>query len=130
MTYKQIIRNFKLHIISDIELEEPYPSIYNSLLSDFNYLKILKSTNTFTYYGTCKANCLLRIREVSNNIQEVMIHNDKIWMKYNKHFDLGYNSTKELLHWAINNIANIKLNDKVFLSANYPTGYNKTIFDI
>lgn len=46
MTVEQIIRNFNLYIITDIELDGQYLSIYNDLEKWFNNLQLFKIKNS------------------------------------------------------------------------------------
>lgn len=52
LTYEQIIRNVNLYLLSDtdIELEEPYLSIYNGIQNLFRNFNSLTDENIIYYY--------------------------------------------------------------------------------
>lgn len=51
ITSEQFIRNIKLHILSDIELEEPIEKLYNEIVYTFEYLHNYKSYTD--YINSC-----------------------------------------------------------------------------
>lgn len=64
MTAEQVIRNINLSILSDIELEEPYLSLYEFLNKTFGNLRIYHNSepnlSNIVYYGKNKREIFIR----------------------------------------------------------------------
>lgn len=115
-----IIRNFNLHILSDIELEEPYLSLYEYLDIKLKNSTIIdvEDRNIMVFYGTSQSDikgividsCLYINREIHSELEFV--------------FNIKYTLKEDILKWFIKYKFNIVykrvvFSDKYMLSSTY-----------
>lgn len=83
LTAKQIFRNFKLSILTDTELEEPYKSLYNNLKSIFKDLnKYTITSKGGVYYGKHCNNKSMYLKFAHGKIY---VDSDNVWNMLFKH---------------------------------------------
>lgn len=120
LTSNQIIRNIKLHLLSDIKLDSDVQMIYNKLLKYFSNLNVYmedvyEESLIFHYYGTDINNLHIRY----NLNRSIICIDVNIWNFFLKH-DTSHTDTEELISWYIGNVFNINMSmyhiDKMYLS--------------
>lgn len=104
---KQVIRNFKLYIISDMELEMPYRAIYDKLNFLFKNKYTTESSN-MTYIGSSKDYIYMFEKNNFIYLNKNSIYRKFSYIKYGN-LDLNKRDIIETTEWFIKNILNINL---------------------
>lgn len=105
---ENIIRNLKLYIISDIELDEEYLNIWNNLESTFKDLNIYKTKNGewchLLTYGKNTKSFIMAYRHnsfYSSRKTHIFLHYDVFFEYCNKYF-LSMESVGKIVRFYIN----------------------------
>lgn len=103
LTSKQIIRNINLHLLSDIELEEPYISIYNDLKDVFEDLNRYEVEIKTGY--TVAPRIYYRKFEDENHIeyekgsQIIYLDYINIWQRFGNRYKLSNETVQGITTW-------------------------------
>lgn len=104
LTYTQIIRNFQLYLLSDIELEEPFQTIFDNIKymlekSDMKYLH--NSTKDVMIFSDNYSINYMSYHEIADWVWLDMNH---IIRQYNYLAHLGQHTLSNVMLWYIKNI--------------------------
>lgn len=104
LTHGQIIRNFNIYLLSDIELEEPFQTIFDNIKymlekSDRKYLN--NSTKDVMLFSD---NYSINYISYHKNADWVWLDMNHIIREYNYLSHLGQHTLSNIMLWYIKNI--------------------------
>lgn len=107
MTSNQIIRNIKLHLLSDIKLKEPYLSIYIDIKELFSNMIKYKFSNSLEgkYYGAKGEEGQTHIIYISKRkYLHINIESNDMLRNITTKHAINQKTLKEIIKWYFKNI--------------------------